>query len=165
MANAKILEMKQGIVEEISTHIKDSASVVFFEYRGLSVKDMTDLRRKLKETASDVKIYKNTLVTRALEHLNIDLNEAMVGPKAMAYGSDAIAPIKVLSDFAKDHPALQLKVGLVDGNVADEQQLNVYATIPSREGLLTQVAAGLIGIVKDLSICLDLYGKKLEEEK
>lgn len=165
MANAKILEMKQGIVEEISTHIKDSASVVFFEYRGLSVKDMTDLRRKLKETASDVKIYKNTLVTRALEHLNIDLNQAMVGPKAMAYGSDAIAPIKVLSDFAKEHPALQLKVGLVDGNVADEQQLNVYATIPSREGLLTQVAAGLIGVVKDLSICLDLYSKKLEEEK
>ena len=85
------------------------------------------------------------------------------GPKAIAFGTDAVAPIKVLSDFSKDHPALIMKIGYVDGQIADQNMLKQLASIPSREGLLTMLASGLMGVVKDLSICLDLYSKDLEK--
>ena len=76
-----------------------------------------------------------------------------------------VAPIKVLSDFAKDHEALVLKVGVVDGEIADTEKLKEYATIPSRDGLLTMLAGGMIGLVRDLSICLNLYGEQKEESE
>lgn len=163
MANQKIIEAKQNIVNEIANNVKESATFVLFEYQGLTVSDMTTLRRKLKETGSDLKIYKNTLTKRALDSLNIDMDSELVGPKAMAFGTDAIAPIKVLSDFAKEHEALQMKIGMVDGEIADIDTLKKYASIPSREGLLTMLAGGLMQTVKDFAICLDLHGQNLEE--
>ena len=162
MANVKILEKKQEIINEISSKVKDSASIVLFEYQGLTVSETNELRRKLRETGSDFKVYKNTLTMRALNDLKIDLG-FLEGAKAMAYGSDAVAPIKVLSDFSKNHPALELKVGYVDGSVADETMLKSLAAIPSRDGLLTMVAGGLLEHVKNFAIALDLHSKNLEE--
>lgn len=164
MANQKILDKKQEIIDEISAKTKDSSSVVFFEYQGLTAMETNALRRLLRETDSDFKIYKNTLVKRALDTLEIDLTEHLEGPKAVAFSSDAVAPIKVLSDFAKKHPALVLKVGIVEGEIADEAKLKELSAIPSREGLLTMLAGGLMGTVRDLSISLDLYAKELEEK-
>ena len=102
-------------------------------------------------------------MARAFNDLGIDLNEGLTGPSAFAFGDDQIAPIKVLSEFAKEHPALVLKVGIVDGEKADQAKLAEYATLPSRDGLLTMLAGGMIGLVKDLSICLDLYSQQKEE--
>lgn len=163
MANVKILERKQGIIDEIAAKAKESAAVVLFDYQGLTVTETNELRRKLKETGSDLKIYKNTLTKRALDSLNIDLGE-LGGPKAVAFGTDAVAPIKVLSDYAKNHPALSLKVGYVDGSVADEAMLKELSQIPSREGLLTMLAGGLMQTVKDFAIALDLHAQNLEEK-
>lgn len=166
MANQKILDKKQEIIDEISGKVKESSSVVFFEYHGLTVTETNELRRKLRESGSDFKIYKNTLARRALDALNItELDAELNGPKAIAFGTDAVAPIKVLSDYAKDHPALVLKVGIVDGEIADEAMLKQFASIPSREGLLTMFASGLLAIPRDFSICLDLHSKNLEEQK
>ena len=95
--------------------------------------------------------------------LSINIDENLEGPSALAYGTDTIAPIKALSEFAKTHPALIMKVGVVDGEVSDKAQLQELASIPSRDGLLTMLAGALIGIPKDLSICLDLYAKQKEE--
>lgn len=162
MANQKIIEQKQNVVNEISDKIKNSSSVVWFEYQGLTVSETNELRRLLRETDSDFKVYKNTLVTRALKDLEIELNETLEGPKAIAFGKDDVAPIKTLSDFSKKHQALELKVGIVDGEVANIDTLKQLATIPSREGLLTMVASGMLGIVRDFAICLDLHSKNLE---
>lgn len=162
MASAKILEQKQKTINEIENNVKNSSAVVFFDYRGLTVGEMTDLRRKLKEVDSELKVYKNTLTKRALDALNISLDEHLNGPKAIAFGNDTVAPVKVLANFAKENDALELKVGIIDGEIADIDMLNKLATIPSREGLLTMLAGGLIGIAKDLSICLDLYSQQLE---
>ena len=162
MANIKILEKKQNIIDEISDKIKQSASVVVFEYQGLTVTETNELRRKLRESDSDYKVYKNTLAARALNSLKIDLG-TLGGPKAIAFGTDAIAPIKILSDFAKKHPALELKIGIVDGNVTDTEALKQLASIPSRDTLLTMVAAGLMGTVRDFAICLDLHSQNLEK--
>lgn len=162
MANQKILDQKQEIINEIADKVKNSNSVVFFEYQGLTVTETNELRRKLKESGSEYKVYKNTLATRALNDLKIDVG-TLEGPKAIAFSSDAVAPIKVLADFAKNHPALELKVGIVDGNVTDINGLKALSTIPSREGLLTMLAGGMIATVKDLAICLDLYSKDLDK--
>ena len=163
MANVKILEKKQEIINEISSKVKESASIVLFEYQGLTVSETNELRRKLKESGSDFKVYKNTLTTRALNDLKIDLG-VLEGPKAIAFGTDAVAPIKVLSDYAKNHPALELKVGYVDGSVADTAMLKSLAAIPSRDGLLTMLAGGLLEHVKNFAIALDLHSKNLENE-
>ena len=163
MANQKIIARKQETVNEITNKVKESSSTVLFEYHGLTVNETMELRRKLKESGSEYKVYKNTLVKRALDGLNIDMDSELNGPKAIAFGTDAVAPIKVLSDFAKDHPALVMKIGYVDGQIADTNMLKQLASIPSRDGLLTMLASGLMGVVKDLSICLDLYSKDLEK--
>ena len=163
MANQKIIAKKQETVNEITNKVKESSSTVLFEYHGLTVNETMELRRKLKESGSEYKVYKNTLVKRALDSLNIDMDSELNGPKAIAFGTDAVAPIKVLNDFAKDHPALVMKIGYVDGQIADINMLKQLASIPSRDTLLTMLASGLMGVVKDLSICLDLYSKDLEK--
>lgn len=163
MANQKIIERKAQTVSEIADRIKASNSVVLFEYRGLTVSETNQLRKILRESDSEFKVYKNTLTKRALDTLNIDLGDHMNGPKAIAFGTDAIAPIKALSDFAKKHKALELKIGIVDGEVADEKMLKELAAIPSKEGLLSMFASGLMQHVRDFAICLDLHSKNLEK--
>ncbi len=163
MANAKILAGKEKVVEEIKATTNDASTIVLFDYRGLTDNESKELRRALRETGSDFKVYKNTLMKRAFNDLNINLDASLEGPSALAYGSDTVAPIKVLSEFAKNHPALVLKVGVVDGEVSDSAKLAEFAKIPSRDGLLTMLAGALIAIPKDLSICLDLYAKQKEE--
>lgn len=163
MANDKILKQKQQIIDEVKEHIQNSSSIVLFDYCGITDSDAKKLRVDLRESGSDYKVYKNTLMARAFNELGIDLNEFLVGPSAFAFGDDQVAPIRVLSNFAKDHPSVVLKVGLIDGEKVDKAKLAEYATIPSRDVLLTMLAGGMMGIVRDLSICLDLYSKQKEE--
>ena len=162
MANPKILEKKQAIIDEIATNVKESSSFIFLENTGLTVSETMELRRKLRESGSELKIYKNTLVARALKDLNIDLESELNGPKVVAFGKDIIEPIKAVAEFAKKHNNLVMKVGIVDGKIADLEELKQLATIPSREGLLTMFASGLLAIPRDFSICLDLHSKNLE---
>ena len=111
MASQKILAQKQLVIDEIKGCVSNAKTYVLFDYRGLTDTESKELRRKLKETGSDYKVYKNTLMDRAFKDLNVDLEEGLTGPSALAFGEDEVAPIKVLSDFAKDHQALVLKVG------------------------------------------------------
>lgn len=164
MANQKILDQKQEVINEIAENVKKSNSFIFLENHGLTVAETMELRRKLRESDSELKIYKNTLVARALNSLNIDLVAELNGPKLVAFGSDAIEPIKAVSEFMKKHPNLEMKVGIVDGEITDLATLEKLATIPSREGLLTMFAGGLMGIARDFAICLDLHAKNLEEK-
>ena len=163
MASKAILDQKQVIIDEIKERAGNAKTIVLFDYRGITDSEAKELRVKLRESNSDYKVYKNTLMARAFNDLGIDLNEALSGPSAFAFSDDQVAPIKVLSDFAKEHPALVLKVGIVDGEKADQAKLAEYAKLPSREGLLTMLAGGMIGLVKDLSICLDLYSQQKEQ--
>ena len=162
MANAKIIEQKAGVVSEIKERFENAKSVVAFDYRGLSVAEVTELRRKLRDAGADYKVYKNTLTKRALDELNINMSEYLAGPSAIAFGTDELSIVKIINDFAKDHTALELKAGIVEGKVAGLEDLKRYAAIPSRDTLLTMLAAGLMGTVRDLSICLDLYSKEKE---
>ena len=164
MASKKILEAKAAVVSEISDKIKASESVIIFSYQGLTVAEFTELRRNLKDANGEVKIYKNTLVKRALNDLSINIEDSFLeGPNAIVFGESLLEPIKVLSKFAKEHEKATIRVGIISGNVASLETINEYASIPSREGLLTQLAGGMIQYVRDLSIALNLYSEKLEK--
>ena len=163
MASTKIIESKGNIVNEITDKVKNSESVILFSYQGLTVADMAELRRSLKNVDSEVKVYKNTLVKRALDSLNISLETSFLeGPNAIVFGKELLEPIKAISEFAKNHEAAVIRVGIISGEVADLDVINKYATIPSRETLLTQLASGMMAYVRDLSIALDLYADKKE---
>ena len=162
MASEKILNEKKIIVSEIIDNVKNSESVILFQYQGLTVAEMSDLRNKLNEVGSNVKIYKNTLLKRALSELNVNMDEFLEGPNAVLFGKTLLEPIKVIAEFAKKHEKLNIRVGIISGDVASLETINEYASIPSREGLLTMLAGGMIQYVKDLSISLNLYAEQLE---
>lgn len=163
MASTKILEEKKKVVSEIQDLVKSSESVIIFTYQGLTVADLGALRRKLRDADAIVKVYKNTLVKRALDDLKLDLSEFLEGPNAMLFGKNLLEPIKVLSEFAKTNDKMDIRVGIISGKPADLNTIKEYASIPSREGLLTMLAGGMIQYVRDLSIGLNLYAESLEE--
>ena len=165
MASKAILEQKQVVIDEIKDRASNAKSIVLFDYRGITDSEAKELRIKLRQNNADYKVYKNTLMTRAFNDLGIDLSEGLTGPSAFAFSDDQIAPIKILSEFAKKNESIILKTGIVDGEISDKDKLAQLATIPSRDGLLTMLAGALIGIPKDLSICLDLYAKQKEENE
>ena len=164
MASEKILESKREVVAEITDKLKNSESVILFKYSESTVSDMQELRRNLKNIGSEVKIYKNTLVKRALDDIKIDLSEFLEGPNAIVFGESLLEPIKVLDKFAKDHKNIQVITGIIKGEVVSLDTIKEYASIPSMEGLLTMFAGGLIEHLKNLSVALNLYAEKLGEE-
>lgn len=162
MASEKNLELKKGVVEEIKNKLDKSKTFLLLDYQGLTVSEFDTLRRSLREIGTDIKIYKNTLMDLALKDKKISLNEFMAGPNAYLFSDGIIEPIKMVSEFAKDHPSLEIRVGYVDNEIIDKNVISEYASIPSMEGLLTMFAGGLIEHVKNLSIALNLYAGKLE---
>lgn len=162
MASTKVLNAKKQVVSEITDKIKNSESVIVFQYQGLTVDELSELRKSLREVNSEVKVYKNTLLKRALDDLNISLDGFLEGPNAILFGENLLEPIKVISEFAKTHEKLSIRVGIISGDVADLATINEYANIPSFEGLLTMLAGGMIQYVRDLSIGLNLYAESLE---
>ena len=134
------VELKQPIVQEISENIKDAQSVVVVDYRGLTVAEDTQLRKALREAGVTYKVYKNTLVSRAVEGTQFEsLRDVLEGPNAFAISTtDATAPARVLADFAKKAPALEVKAGVVEGNLYDEAGMKAISSIPSREVLIAK---------------------------
>ena len=163
MASEKILESKKNVVSEIGDKLKNSESVILFKYAQSTVSDMEELRKELKKIDSEVKVYKNTLVKRALDDMNIDLSSYLEGPNAIVFGKDLLEPIKAISEFAKNHNNIELVTGIINGEVVSLDTIKDYASIPSMDGLLTMFAGGLIEHVKNLSIALNLYAEKLGE--
>ena len=163
MASKRILEQKENTVREIESKLDNSKTFLLLNYQGLTVSEIAQLRESLREINSDIKVYKNTLMSLALKNKKIELQDYMSGPNAYLFSENIIEPIKVVSKFAKEHPALEVRVGYVDNEIVDTKVINDYATIPSMEGLLTMFAGGLIEHVRNLSIGLNLYAEKLEK--
>ena len=162
MASAKVLNEKKEVVSEITGKIKESESVILFEYQGLTVQDLSTLRNRLRDVNAEVKIYKNTLLKRALDDLNLSLDDFLNGPNAILFGKDLLEPIKVISEYAKENDKLNIRVGIISGSPADIQTIREYASIPSRDGLLTMFAGGLIEHLRNLAIGLNLYADQKE---
>lgn len=139
------VELKQPIVQAIAEEVKDAASVVLVDYRGLTVAQDTELRKQLRDAGIIYKVYKNTMMKRAFEGTDYaDLNNCLEGPSAIAISKeDATAPARILCKFAKDAKALELKGGVVEGAVYDVAGLTELSLIPSREELLSKLLGSI----------------------
>ena len=140
---------KVAIVEELSEKLAASQLTVLTDYRGLNVKDITELRKKLREAGIEYKVVKNTLTTLAAKKVELEeLEPHLVGPTAIAFSSDdPVAPAKILSDFAQDHKQLELKVGVLEGKIIDTEAIGELAKLPSREVLLGMLLGAMQGPV------------------
>jgi len=142
--NQAVLNGKQAVVAEIADKIKNSDSTVVCEYRGLSVAEVTELRRNLRAENVELKVYKNTMVERAADELGFgELKDALTGPNAFAFSSDATAPARVLAKFAKKHKNLVLKSGIVEGKVVSEETMKELSLLPNRDGMLSMLLSCL----------------------
>lgn len=160
----KAIAKKIVEVEALTEKMKNAESFVIADYSGLTVEQVTKLRVELLNNGCEFKVIKNNITKRAAEAAGFgQVNEALVGPNAVAFSNeDSVAAAKVLYDFAKENEALELKVGVVDGEYMNNDDIKIIATIPSRETLLTMFAAGLLQPIKEVAIGLDLMAQNLE---
>ena len=145
MASAAIQSQKALIIDEISEAIKDAESIVVVDYRGLTVEQDTQLRKSLREEGVNYKVYKNTFITSAIKGTGFEeLTTYLEGPTAIAISkSDATAPARVIAKFAKTAPKLEVKGGIVEGNLYDAKGIASVATIPSRDELLSRLLGSM----------------------
>ena len=132
------VELKQPVVQEISAAIEGAQSVVLVDHRGLTVQQDTELRKQLREAGVTYKVYKNTMMYFAFKGTDCEgLSDLLNGPSAIAVSKDdATAPARILCEFAKKAPKLEVKGGVVEGKVLDVAAINEVAQIPSRDVLL-----------------------------
>ena len=151
------VELKQPIVQEISEMINGAQSVVVVDYRGLTVAEDTQLRKQLREAGVSYKVYKNTLVNRAVEGTEFEsLRDSLEGPNAYAVSTeDATAPARVLAEFAKKAPNLEIKAGVVEGTFYDAEGMKAIASVPSREVLLSKLLGSIQSPITNLARVLN----------
>ena len=151
------VELKQPVVEEISAGIKDAQSVVLVDYRGLTVAEDTQLRKALREAGVSYKVYKNTLVNRAIAGTEFEsLKESLEGPSAFAVSAeDATAPARILAKFAKTAPALEIKAGVVEGTFYDAEGMKAIAAVPSGDVLLGKLLGSIQSPITNLARVLN----------
>lgn len=156
------IELKQPIVEEISAAIKDAASVVIVKYSGITVAQDTVLRKQLREAGVTYKVYKNTLMNRAFKGTEFEgLTDSLKGTSAIAVSKDdATAPARIIDNFAKDCPALEIKAGVVEGIVYDAAGMKTIAGIPSREELLSKFLGSIKSPITNFARVLNQIAEK-----
>ena len=156
------IELKQPIVEEISASIKDAQSVVLVDYRGLTVEQDTELRKKLREAGVTYKVYKNTMMNFAFKGTDFEgLAPYLEGPSAMALSTeDATAPARVLAEFAKTAKALEIKAGVVEGTVYDAKGMEAIASIPSRDVLISKLLGSLQSPITNFARVMNQLAEK-----
>ena len=137
---------KEQLVEEIKDRFSDSNAVLLADYRGLSVKEVQQLRVKLREAGAEMTVYKNSLTEIAMRELALpDMADYLAGPTAFIFaGEDPVAPAKALTAFAKDHKALELKGGLVENQIVNADGVKAIATLPSREELIAKLLGTMV---------------------
>ncbi len=163
---SKAVEAKQTVVEEIVGKFQNAASVVVVDYRGLTVGQVTELRKQLREAGVELKVYKNTLVRRATEQVgHTELNEVLTGPNAIAFSNeDVVAPARIINNFAKENEALEIKAGLIEGNFATLEEVKALAELPSREGLLSMLLSVLQAPMRNFALATKAVAEQKEEQ-
>ena len=161
-ANEAIKAQKAAIVAEISEQIKDADSIVVVDYRGLTVAQDTQLRKSLREAGVVYKVYKNTFITSAIKGTDFEgIAPLLEGPTAIAIGKeDATAPARVIAKFAKDAKALEIKGGIVEGNIYDVKGIEKIATIPSRDQLISKLLGSLQSPITNFARVMNQLAEK-----
>ena len=178
MASEKILAQKKEIVRELAEKIRNAKAGVLVDYKGISVKDDTELRRELRKAGVEYSVVKNTLTRFALEEVGYtDIESVLNGTTALALSdSDLVAPAKVLCNYAKDHENFTIKAGFVEGKTLDAAGVDALSKLPSKEELVASALRGfnapltgfvnvLNGNLRGLAVALQAIADKKAEEQ
>lgn len=140
---------KVAVVDDVRQGLTESTATVLTEYRGLTVDDLAELRARLRGTDASYRVVKNTLTRLAVREAGVDIPDTMlVGPTAITFcAGDPVAAAKVLRAFSREHPALVIKGGLLEGRVLDAEETSKLADLASREELLARIAGMMQSIV------------------
>ncbi|WP_126424768.1 50S ribosomal protein L10 [Brevibacillus marinus] len=161
-----IREEKVKTVEEIASKLRESQTTVIADYRGLSVAQVTELRKQLREAGVEFKVYKNTLARLATAKEGLtELDQYLLGPNAIAFSKDdVVAPAKILVDFAKQNEKLEIKGGIIEGKVVGVNEIKALASLPSREGLLSMLLSVLQAPMRNFALAVKAVAEKKESE-
>ena len=156
------VELKKPIVDEIAAAVKDAQSVVLVDYRGLTVEQDTRLRKSLREAGVVYKVYKNTFMNFAFKGTQFEsLSEYLEGPTAIAISTeDATAPARLLAEFAKTADKLEIKAGVVEGNMYDAKGMETIASIPPRDVLISRLLGSLQSPVTNFARVINQIAEK-----
>ena len=165
MSEASIAKKAQE-VEVVTAKLKEAASVVVVDYRGLTVEQVTDLRKQLRDANIEMKVIKNGILRRAAEAAGLEgMEDVFVGPTAVAFSNeDVVAPAKIMNDFAKNADKLEIKGGIIEGNVSSVEEIVALAKLPSREGLLSMLLSVLQAPVRNVAYAVKAVSEAKEEE-
>lgn len=157
---------KQQEVNEVVEKMNAANSLVVVDYLGLTVAEVTELRKQLREAGVEFKVIKNTIMRRALDSQDLEYHEEVFqGPTAVAFGmEDAVAPAKILSDFAKKAEALELKGGILEGEVLSKEEIQQIAKLPNREGLLSMLLSVLQAPVRNVAYAVKAVADAKDED-
>lgn len=154
MASEKIISRKVELVSEVTEKMKAATSTVIVDYRGLTVGEVTELRRELRDAGVEMQVYKNNLLRRAADEVNCsDLKEHLVGPNAALFATDdATAAARIAFKFAQTHEALELKGGIMEGTYVNEASIKELAALPNREGMYSMLLSVLQAPIRNLAL-------------
>lgn len=163
-----VTSQKQAIVAEMKEKLSEAKGAVLVNYNGLTVAQVTDLRRKFTAENVEYKVVKNTLTRIAANELGYEaFSEHLEGPTALATSKDdAIAPARILEDFIKNlenKEALTVKVGIVEGEILDANQVKNIAKLPNREGMLSMLLSVLQAPVRNVAYAVKAVADNKEE--
>jgi len=165
MPSEKLLEQKKAKVEELAQKLKEAKSIVLTDYRGLTVEQDTKLRKALREANVEYKVIKNTIISFAIKDSDLaGLEKYLTGPTAIAVSTtDPVAPSKVLMKYAKDYEKLEIKGGMVEGNIIDVDGVKELASTPTKEELLARLMGSLQSGLYGLAVALNAIAEKQEQ--
>ena len=158
MPNAKVLESKKAIVDQLSDRIGKATAVVFVDYKGITVAQDTELRNKFREAGVEYAVVKNTLTRLAANKVGYsEFDEVLNGTTSMATTTDdPIAPARIVSEFAKKNKnVLKIKGGIVEGKVQSVDALNAFGELPSKNALIAQVLGTFLAPITSLAFVID----------
>ena len=167
MANQKVIDTKQQLVNEVAERMSNSKSVVIAEYQGLTVEKTQDLRSKLREAGCEMFVIKNNISRRAAEAKGYkELMKDLDGPNTVVFSyEDQVSAAKILYEFAKKNKKLKIKSGIVDGEFYQIEKIKEISQLPNREGLLTMLAGQMLAPVRELAVGLYLLSEEDSEEE
>lgn len=164
MPNAKVLESKKAVVDSLTGKIQNASSVVFVDYKGITVAQDTELRKQFREAGVEYSVVKNTLTNFAAKNAGYDFSEVLNGTTAMASTTgDPIAPARIVCEFAKKNKnVLSIKGGIVEGSVLSANALNGFGELPSKNALVAQVLGTFLAPISSLACVLDQIRQQKE---
>ena len=160
-----VIAKKAELVDAVAEKMKAAVSIVVVDSRGLTVEQDTNLRRSLRESGVELKVIKNSILTRAAEKAGLDdMKDLFVGPSAVAFSNeDVVAPAKIINDFAKEAEALEIKGGAIEGAVSSVEEIKALAALPNREGMLSMLLSVLQAPVRNVAYAVKAVADSKDE--